>query len=210
MQFRREYEMILETLSLLKLYSDIGIYDAVVGTTERVNGDDYFEFEMTGLENIAPIFNMWQPGTQPDIYLDEEFIYGDEDNEHLSDGGCDHMLYSFSSPEMREYYRLCRLYEHREGIEIERNPYVKEAEDCFWEYVGLTQGYFGAGFDDDRHTKDILVEVCPENTCYYREIIELIYDTLEFYTMKVKELEREIRLGKPVWLPELPAHESGD
>ena len=83
--------------------------------------------------------------------LDEDVLSGAEMDE--LDVNTDyhfHDVYSFSSPDMKEYYRLCRLYEHREGIEPEQNPYVRAADEYYTAALRMTEGQFIAGFDSEK------------------------------------------------------------
>ena len=213
-----DYWMILETLNLLRCFAEIGIYDAVVGDAEEISEGDYYEFELSGLENVAPIFSRLEVGSGScsggvdEDDMDDIDDIGDADDTYANlpcCTGCAHPVYLLSSPEMREYYRLCRLYEHREGIEPKNNPYVKAADDYYTKEIQMCSEYCDADFDDNRHTRNLFIEMCPERSYEIREIIGLIHKMLEYYKNNVEELEREIYLGKPAWLPALPAHEGG-
>lgn len=197
-----DYDFIIETLKLLRFYSDIGIYDAVVGESNIINDADYYEFELAGLDHVAPISSKHFVG---DEYEDENA----PDEGEFFHSGCLHTVYYYSSPEMIEYYRLCRLYEHREGIEPDENPYVKAADAHYIAGFQMCDGYFGFGFDSERYTHNLIIELCPENEYNARDIVAFIHSTLKYYAERLSSLERDIRLGKLVWLPELPAHKGG-
>jgi hypothetical protein len=140
---------------------------------------------------------------------DEEPVAAEEMaviEEHGDIYECDHFhtAYSFSSPEMREYYRLCRLYEHREGIEPKDNPYVKKADDHYISVLRRTGGQFGAGFDSEIHITALYIETCPEWQYDVMEIIRAVRKTLDYYPEHLAELQRDMARAPFVFLPELP------
>ncbi|MDR3278145.1 MAG: hypothetical protein LBT12_05170 [Oscillospiraceae bacterium] len=191
-----EYITILE---ILKKFHELGIYGKVTrGMTELSEGD-VCELVELGMDNAAPIAQR----SEVPMGGDDEPVTGEEDE----DAECDHyhQVFHFSSPAMKEYYRLCRLYEYREKIEPEDNPFVKEADDHYCARLRATDGQFLAGFDSDYHTTELQIETCPE--WYYNsvEIIIMIHDTLAFYTENLEQLARELRRGPLVFLPALPA-----
>lgn len=199
---------LINVLHMLKRYHDIGIYDAVVREAEFISEDDYYEFAELGAEHVAPIFDfedvplnemtheslIEEECAEQDIYLDAHY----------------HRVYSFSSPEMREYYRLCRLYEYREKIEPEANPFVRRADSYYCQCLRMTNGYFGAGFDCEKHTTKLMIEVCPDEYMIQCDLIEALHDTLEYYKEHLNALRLELLKGPPVFLPALPAPKGDD
>ena len=197
-----DFSYIVDMIDLLKLYYDIGIYDAITQHVVHVSEDDFFELQLIGLEYIAPIGYRCSVEEFKLLYRNTVFAdtYAYDEND----------IQLASSPDMIEYYRLCRLYEHREGVEPEQNPYVVAAENYYKETLRATDSYFGAGFDDDHHTTMLYIETCPDCEYSVIEIIELIHDMLMYYTRQLPKLERDIRFGKFTFLPELPAYKGGD
>ena len=194
-----DHSEILEAIDLLKFYFDIGIYDDVTSNIKKIDGFDNYELELIGLECVAPISTGY---TAPEFHL----VYK---NIEIDDFYEDNYIQLFSSPEMLEYYRLCRLYEYREGVVPEDNPYVVAADRYYRDVLRCTQSYFGAGFDDDHYTQMLLIETSPESEYEIKEIIELIHDMLTYYTEQLPKLDRDLKLGKLTFLPELPAHTGG-
>ena len=101
-----DFSEMLCLLETLKYYHDIGIYDKIVRGVKEVREDDYYEFADRGLEFVAPYFDFEQVpmGNDHEVLADTETEEREEYCEHW------HAVYRFSSPEMREYYLLCRLY----------------------------------------------------------------------------------------------------
>ena len=186
MSDRRNYVNfeLIRCLRLVKFLYDIGIYDKAVGKISEIGEDDYYELALLGLEHVAPVFDL----------------------EELGDDVCcgGHALYSFSDPAIPEYYRLCRLYEYKHGIAPEENPYVKDADNHLSGCVQYVSSDFGLYYNDDVHIRDIRIEVCPERPVDERELIELVYATLEYYRCGVETLRAELLSGPVVWLPALP------
>jgi len=116
-----------------------------------------------------------------------------------------HDFTTYSSPEMREYYRLCRLYEHRCGISPKDNPYVTSADKHFSSCFLYIDGHFAAFFDDDKYTTKLCIEICPEEYGAGTELIYGIHETLAYYGEHLNELRRELMRGPFVFLPQLPA-----
>lgn len=199
-----DYIYILRTLCL---YRDWGIYDAVTRGIDELRDDDIYELYELGLDNAAPF------ARREDIPMggDEDRITAEE-MAQMEEGGaiyeCDHYhaAYSFSSPEMREYYRLCRLYEHREGIEPKKNPYVVNADDHYVSVLRQTNGQFGAGFDSELHTTELYIEICPEWQYDVMEIIWIVRKTLDYYVKYLPELQHEMAKTPFVFLLSLPEH----
>jgi len=173
-------------LRFLKFLYDTGIYEKAVGNIREISEDDYFELALRGLDNAAPVFEV----------------------EELGDDVCcgGHTVYHFSSPDIPEYYRLCRLYEYKHGILPFENPYVIRADKTFTELCGNMCSDFGAGFNDDIHVREILIEICPEYPVYEEELIELVHGMMEYYKTGLTRLRAELQKGPVVWLPELPPH----
>jgi len=202
LNLNEDFSYLVDTIDLLKLFYDIGIYDDVTRQIIDVNGDDFYELQLIGLDCVAPI----------NYYYSVEEFRREYPNSSFADTDAydDNNIQLFSSPEMLEYYRLCRLYEYREGIEPENNPYVIAADKFFKDIFRYTRTYFGADFDDNRYTRMLFIETCPECEYDMVEIIELIHDMLTYYTEQLPNLATDIRLGRFTFLPELPAHKGGD
>ena len=180
------YYELMSCLRLLKFLNDIGIYEKAVGNIQTIYEEDYYELALRGLDNVAPEFGI------------EEL--GDE----VCCGG--HTVYHFSDPAIPEYYRLCRLHEHKHHITPRENPYMIKADKAFDDCCRYTCSDFGAGFDDDVHVREILIETCPEYPFDEREIIEVVHSMLEYYRSELERLRSELLRGPAVWLPALPAH----
>jgi hypothetical protein len=199
----RDFSDSLYLLEMLRYFHEIGIYEAVVRGTEEITFDDYYEFAELGLELAAPEFDF------------ERVPLGDNceplaENEPRAEY-CEHyhLLYRFGSSELREYYRLCRLYEHRESITPEQNPFVQKADDYYCTCASAVNGYLWMGFDDDCHTSELVVEICRDEYYPTLELIEAIHDTLEYYKEHVIDIKLELLKGPPVFLPALPAPKGG-
>jgi hypothetical protein len=180
------YYELMRCLRFLKSLHDFGIYYKTVGNIQKISEDDYYELVLRGLEHAAPIFGVEELG------------------QDVCCGG--HVVYHFSSPDILEYYRLCRLLEYQRGIEPKDNPYIVRADESFTNSCRNACSDFGACFNDDTHVREIQLEVCPECMVYEEELIEVVCEMLEFYHSELEKLRAEF-LGKPlVWLPALPAH----
>jgi hypothetical protein len=177
---------LIRCLHLLKFLFDIGKYDDCVSGIREICEDDYLELALRGLEHVAPVFHVEELG------------------EDVCCGG--HTMYYFSDPAIPEYYRLCRLYEHKHGVAPEENPYVKNADDALISYYYGISSDFGISYNDDIHVREICIETCPERPVDEWEIIELIHNTLEYYRSEVETLRAELLKGPVVWLPALPEH----
>ena len=177
---------LINCLRLLKLLHSIGVYEKAVGSIQEITEDDYYELALLGLEHVAPVFDV------------EEL--GDE----VCCGG--HTVYHFSDPAIPEYYRLCRLYEHKHGIEALIDPYVIKADEMFRHFCNDAVSSFGACFNDEVHIRELLIEICPEQLADEMEIIEIIYNMLGFYRIEVERLRSELLSGPMVWLPALPPY----
>ncbi len=171
-------------LRMLKFFHDIGIYEQTVGGMRSIECDDYALLFRDGAEYVAPIY-------------DEEYL-----GEDVCCGG--HIVYRFSDPAMPEYYRLCRLYEYSHSIIPEKNPYVKKADDWFSSCIRNTAGHFWAGYDDEKHPRMIMFEICPEHPFCEYEFLVLVYDMMEFYRREVITLKNELARCPPALLPALP------
>jgi len=185
-QRKYSYFGIIRCLRFVKFLYDIGIYDEAVGDIQEIGEDDYYELAIRGLENVAPIFGVEELG------------------EDVCCGG--HVIYHFSDPDIPEYYRLCRLYEHKHGIGPSDNPYVKKADDFYNDLCAHSYSDFYAGYNDDVHIRNICIETCPERPFDEKEVIELINYLLEYYRSEVETLRAELLTGPIVWLPALPEH----
>jgi len=180
------YYNLIYCLQLLKMFHDIGIYEGAAGDIKEITGDDYYELILRGFESVAPAYEMEELG------------------EEVCCGG--HIRYHFSDPSLVEYYRLCRLYEFRQSISPEDNPYVIKADNYYVSCLENTSGAFGSDYDDERHPKEIWIETCPEREAYEHEIIELVHNVMEFYRSEVETLRAELLRRPVVWLPALPPH----
>jgi hypothetical protein len=194
-----------ECINLLKtlcFFRDVGIYNAATEGIQTLEGDDFYELLERGLDAAAPIARRDEvPMGDFDTPLPE----GPEDEEIYED--CDHFhsVLHYSSPAMQEYFRLCRLYEYREGICPKDNPFVGFASDAYEKAIRMTSGQFGASFNDDTYTTELLIETCPE-WCYDpMEIIQAVVETLKFFDENLPVLARELAKSPFLFLPELPA-----
>ena len=201
----RDYEYLMYTLRILKLFHDLGIYAAVTGGMNEVTEEDFYELADLGIENVAPIFR------RDEVSMDEEenqmteeaLAQAEAQNQYYE--GHYHTIYRFSSPEMKEYYRLCRLYEYREGLEPKDNPYVNEADGHFIKWARSVSGYLWIGYDCDFHTTELVTETCPEEGYDQIDLIMAIHRTLQFYKDNLGRLKREINRNPFIFLPALPA-----
>jgi hypothetical protein len=200
---RPDFSGILYLLEMLRYFHAIGIYDAVVRDTEEITANDHFEFADLGLELAAPDFRF------EEVPLDDDHEPLAENETEMECCGHWHLLYRFGSPEMREYYRLCRLYEHRESIEPEENPFVQKANDYYCLCADAVDGYIWVGFDDDRYTSALLVEICPDEYYTSLELIKAVHDMIEYYKEHLCDIRLELTNGPPVFLPALPAPKGG-
>jgi hypothetical protein len=190
-------------LEMLKYYHDIGIYGNVVRNAKEISEDDYFEFAEYGLEFVAPDFAF------EEISFDDNHDPVSEDEPESTYSDHVHSLYRFGSPEMREYYRLCRLYEHREHISPEENPFVRKADAHCSVCANAIPGYLWIGFDDV-HTRELQVEICPDECFVSIDLIEAVHNILEYYGEHVSDIRLELGKGPPVFLPALPAPKGGN
>ena len=197
--YQVNYETLLDILRLVKFFHSIGVYESVCYGMYELTENDYYELIQLGLENVAPIYTEEQIGmtdNEEPAAMGEETEYFDE---HY------HTLQTFSSTEMQEYYRLCRIFEYSHGIEPEDNTFVKAAENHYINCLRLVEGYFGADFDDDRRTTKLIIETCPENWWSEIDLMHCLHDTLEFYRENLGKLRLEILKGPAVFLAQLPA-----
>jgi MoaA/NifB/PqqE/SkfB family radical SAM enzyme len=176
-----DYEFLIHVLRALKLFHDIGIYSVVTSGMQSVNIDDFYELADLGIECVAPLFQREDVAMDAEEtpITDEELAQAVEEDQYC-DGHC-HIVYRFSSPEMMEYYRLCRLYEHREGLEPKDNPFVKEADRHFSGWAMSVSGYLWIGFDSDIHTTQLVTESCTDQDYDRMDLITAIHKTLQFY-----------------------------
>jgi len=180
------YAPVIYSLRLLKLFHEIGIYEYAADDIEEIGEDDCYDIAMRGLENVAPLYDIEELG------------------EDCCCGG--HVLHCFSDPAMPEYYRLCRLYEHRHSITPEENPYVAKADDRYGILLCHVGGSFASDYDDERHPRWIWIETCPEHYTSEYDMITLVHGMMEFYRTESAALQAELQKGPPVWLPALPPH----
>jgi hypothetical protein len=183
---------------MLKYYHEIGIYDEVVRGAEEATEDDLYEFSELGLELAAPEFE------QEEIPLgyDCEPVPEEDDEpdyEHF------HMAYRFTSPAMREYYRLCRLYELQQSLPPEKNPFVQKADAYCCGCASCVRGYLWIGFNDDRYTSALAVEICPDEFYDIFDLTVAIHGMIEYYEERVRDVGLALAKGRPVYLPALPA-----
>lgn len=197
------YYTLLEMLMLIKYFYDLGKYDVLCGAVESVDEEDYYELILSGLESIAPIYKHSQIATGED----GETIINADENDY---GDHWHDLYTFSSPDMLEYYRLCRLYEYKHAIEPEKNKYVKSAEQSYCECLRSVSGSFYASFDSDRYTTKLWIEICPEDYGLGPDLIYCIHEALEYYTDSLSKLRCELMQGAFTFLPQLPAYKGDE
>lgn len=191
------YYVLLELLSLLKFLYSIGQYEDICRYISEISEDDYFELTLLGLEAVAPFFDRAEIGNCEDF----------EDGEDI---GHFHDLYFLSSPEMKEYYRLCRIYEYKHGIEPEDNEFVKSADNHYSWCMSRTEGQFYPFFDDDIHTTALKIEICPDYYSPQPDLIYAVHETLEFYKDNLNKLRRELLQGELTFLLMLPAWRGDD
>jgi len=200
-----DYDYLMYTLRALKLFQDMGIYAAVTRGMSEVDGEDFYELADLGIENVAPIYR------RDDVSMDEEENQmSDEDLAQAmeADEYYDphyHTVYRFSSPEMKEYYRLCRLYEHREGLEPKNNPFVREANRHYTGCARSVSGDIWIGYDSDMHKTELVTESCPDYGFDQIDLIMAIHKTLQFYIDNLDHLKQEIGRNPFIFLPTLPA-----
>jgi|GEM_PF-3371771 len=196
-----DHSFLIEVLTLLKVCHTAGIYDTMTEYISMVDGEDFYELQLLGLECVAPICRRLTPREffleYRNEQLDDDFY---ENNE----------IWLFGSPEMLEYYRLCRLYEYREGVESEVNPYVIKADKYYDDVLIGVSSNFGVGFDDYHYTRMLLVETCYEWNFSTMEVIGIVRDMLEFYRQNLPKLDADLKLGRITFLPELPAYKGGN
>jgi hypothetical protein len=178
------YELVY-ALRMVKFFYDIGVYEQAVGNIRSIGEGDYLELFLRGVEHVATIFDIEELGAE------------------VCCGG--HTLYHFSDPALLEYYRLCSLYEHKYSLTPEENPYHKKADDYFTRSCNNVSSHFWAGYDDDRHPREIRFETCPDYPFYENEFLVLVYDIMEYYRREVVTLQNELSRGPAVLLPALPA-----
>jgi hypothetical protein len=198
-----DFSEMMHLLEMLKIYHDIGIYEEVVRDAEEATEDDRYEFSELGIECVAPMFR-----------FEEVPMGGDEEplseDEALS-GYCDHChsIYRFASPEMKEYHRLCRLYELRESISPEQNPFVKDAHDFCRMCANRVEGWLWMGFDGDAHASELAAEICQDEFYDSLGLIMAVHETLEYHKVRLDDIRLEILKGPPVCFPALPAPKGG-
>jgi hypothetical protein len=193
----------IQVLQTLCFFRDAGIYESVTEGMTVLDDNDIYELFELGFDAAAPITyreDIPMDGSDTPLTADEIAaldVYQECDHYHT--------VYHYSSPDMREYYRLCRLYEYREGIEPKDDPFVRFASDDYDSVIRQTYGQFCAFFDDDTYTTELMIEICPE--WYYdpTEIIRAIIETLKYYDENLSVLERELAKTPFVFLPALPA-----
>ena len=203
MPFRRNryysFEEAVDLLRALKRYHRIGIYEEVVTDSEFLSADDQYEFVQLALEHVAPIFSTEEVSIYSDNERAELDVYQDD---HL------HQLYRMSSPDMQAYYGLCRMYEYQQGLTPEENPFVQEADRHYCQCLSHIYAHFWAGFDDDKYTTQLVIEICPDNYTPDSEFVEALHDILAYYTEHLPDLRVAILLGPPSYPPALPEAQS--
>ena len=201
----RDYESTMYVLRALKLFHDIGIYAAVTNGMHEVAEGDFYELTELGIEHVAPVFQSEEvPMDERENQMsDEEFAQAVEQDQYYD--GHYHYIYRFSSLEMKEYYRLCRLYEHRERLEPKDDPFVLEADRHYTGWAQSVSGYLWMGYNNDIHPTELVAESCPENGYDQIDLILAIHETLEFYKNNLDHLRREISQDPFIFLPALPA-----
>lgn len=199
--YRSSFYTLMDLLKLVIFFHDIGIYHKVCAGMKEITEDHYYELMELGLEHIAPIFERDQiaEGEDGNTVYASEVDYEEMDESHW------HELRLFSSPDMLEYYRLCRLYELQRGIKPENNPYVKSASSNYSMCLNYISGNYFAAFDSEIHTSRLWIEYCPEDYGPQIDLIYCIYDVLSFYSENLNDLRRELLKGPFVFLPGLPA-----
>jgi len=200
-----DYESLMYVLRTLKLFHDMGLYAAVTAGMQTVRDDDIYELAELGVEHVAPIFQSEEvPMDDSEVPMtDAAFAQAVEEDQYYE--GHYHTIYRFSSPEMKEYYRLCRLYEHREGLESKDNPFVREADKHYTKWARSVAGNLWIGFDSDIHTTELVIETCPEDGYDQIDLILAIHKTLQFYMDNLNRLKREIDRNPFIFLLALPA-----
>ena len=204
MSFKRNYRpdtgLLFRVIELLKLYHDIGIYEAVVRTTTQITEEQWYEFVELGLEYVAPV--TWEDEL---FFVDQtqSWVTAQElDQLGLESDNYPTRLIYFTSPEMQEYTHLCRLYERREGIGPKDNPFEHRVR----RHARLHCGYVlnaWLGFADDAIA--LVTEISPEDYFDPISLITNIYNMLLFYTEHLWELRVAILSGPVSFDLALPA-----
>ena len=209
MAFKRNYRpdtwLLFRVIELLKLYHDIGICETVLRTTAQITGEHWYEFAELGLECVAPV--TWEDEL---FYVDQtqSWVTAQElDQLCLESDNYPTRLIYFTSPEMQEYTHLCRLYERREGIRPEDNPFEHRVR----RHAQLHCGYVinaWLGFSDD--VIALVTEISPEDYFDPVELITNIYNILMFYPDHLWELRLAILSGLVSFDLALPAPKGVD
>ena len=187
------------TLHILRTFYEYGIYDDIVSCIEELDENDYCELEMSALEYIAPEYERDEiPMDFDEIPMSAEDM---ADEDIYADCSHWHTVYRFSGPEMREYYRLCRLYEYREGIAPQENPYVSGAEAHYISLLRHTSSGFAADFDSDSTTTKLIFETCQDSSYESMELVTTVGEMMKYYKEHLPEITRDIMCGPPVFLP---------
>lgn len=200
--YRPDISSLINMLHILKACHQAGCYEQVVRTAETMDEGDYLELEMLALEHVAPIYD------EDELFYDFEndtWISGDDlprTEETNIDYESPHRMHYFSSPEMLEYYRLCRVYEWREGIPPESNRYVHSAEAFLRRnfYRNNTVWY---GLDEGDHPGHFYTEATSDYGYDTAVLVEDLSDMLMYYKDKLPALKLELA-KKPAFLPMLP------
>ena len=205
-QTYNDYCQILDVLRLLKTYHEAGIYGEIVRTSETICEDDYYEFYDLGLEHAAPIVRQddWYYDGRTDAWRSYDDIEDFDENEW----DYPNRLFWYSSPDMQEFYRLCRQYEAREGISPAENPFLAQVIRQVYRLM-RTVSQVWIGFYNEEYSAEILVEISPETGCDAAEIVDCIHKSLAYYSEHLNALRLELAKGPTVVLPALPSWKGG-
>lgn len=184
--------LVLETLYLAKVFFDIGIYDKVCGHIGSIDDCDYNELVLLGLEKIAPSCRHYQEFMDNDGKL----VKVDQmDDAHLNQMDCWNDVYAYSSPEMKEYHRLCKAYSKKHSIPLQTNKYFRLAVSSVDTYRYELDNGANIRFDNLMNASELLVE-WPVTDFYPRpELFMYIHNIFEFYKNNIEKLRLELASG---------------
>ena len=100
-----------------------------------------------------------------------------------------------SSPDMMEYYRLCRVYGKMTGVSLKNNPYMEKSSDFVRRWLYQPECYTCEYRLQTKINREwasgIIFRIYPEFSGYYALLIVLDY-ILTFYSEELKSLKAEI------------------
>lgn len=157
---------------LCKLFHDHGILDQYLPNAPMVDPDNYWVAIMEAFCAVAD--EVWS-----------DFLEGWEMEKHY-----------FSSYDMNEYYRLCRVYSCRHHISLADNPFMVKAREYVRDCLQCS-GYFDCWLltkiNHEWASGIVVVEQCSYNgTDHYLEFISALLDIFGFYTSELQALKDEL------------------